>query len=51
LSFDKKPFLPKISKKGHGRKKGTKFTPKATFKPIKKTKKKKIIEQKCQKNE
>jgi hypothetical protein len=51
LSFDKTPFLPKISKKGMGRKKGTKLIPKPTFKPIKKAKKKKEIDQKCQKNQ
>jgi hypothetical protein len=51
LSFDKKPFLPKISKKGKGRKKGTTFTPKPNFKPVKKSKSIKKIEQKCQKNQ
>jgi len=51
LSFEKLPFLPKISKKGNGRKKGTKLTPKTTYKPVKKQKLIKKIVEKCQKNE
>jgi hypothetical protein len=51
LTFDKAPFLPKISKKGKGRKKGVKLTPKATYKPIKKQKLITKIKEKCQKNE
>jgi hypothetical protein len=35
-NFDQSPFLPKISNKGKGRKLGKTFTPKPTFKPIKK---------------
>jgi hypothetical protein len=51
LNFDKFPFLPKISKKGKGRIKGTKITPKKTYKPIKKQKLMRKIKEKYQKNE
>jgi hypothetical protein len=51
LSFDKTQFLPKISNKGTGRKKGTKFTPKPTYKPVKKQKAIKKLLEKHQKNE
>lgn len=39
LNFDQTPFLPKISNKGDGRKKGTVFPKKEHFKPVKKSKK------------
>jgi hypothetical protein len=51
LTFEKSPYLPKISKKGKGRKKGTKLTPRTTYKPVKKQNNIKKIVEKCQKNE
>ena len=51
LTFEKSAFLPKISKKGKGRKKGTKLTPKATHKPVRKQKSTKKPVEECQKNE
>ncbi len=36
-TFDQTNLLPQTSKKGKGRKLGTRFTPKPTFKPVKKT--------------
>jgi hypothetical protein len=41
LTFDPTNLLPQTSQKGKGRKLGTRFTPKPTFKPVKKTPKSK----------
>jgi len=37
LTFDNKPFLPKKSKKGKGREKGVKITPRPEYEVVKKT--------------
>jgi len=50
LTFEKSPFLPKISKKGNGRKKGSVIKKKQTYKPVKKQKIIKKIKEKCQQN-
>jgi hypothetical protein len=39
LTFDSSPFLPQNSKKGKGRKLGTKFTPKTKYSVVRKAKK------------
>jgi hypothetical protein len=39
LTFDQTPFRPQIANKGKGRKEGMTFPKKATFKPVKKSKK------------
>ena len=39
LTFDSSPFLPQNSKKGKGRKAGTKLTPKPTYSVVRKVKK------------
>jgi hypothetical protein len=50
LTFEKAPFLPKISKKGNGRKKGSLIKKKQTYKPVKKQNIVKKIKEKCQQN-
>jgi hypothetical protein len=50
LTFEKSPFLPKISKKENGRKKGTIINKKQTYKPVKKQKTIKKLKEKCQQN-
>ncbi len=50
LGFEKTLFLPKISKNGKGRTKGTKFAKKAYYKPVKSKKSSKKINEKSQIN-
>jgi hypothetical protein len=50
LTFDPTPFMPQIANKGKGRKFGTTFQKKATFKPVKKNKKVKKVQKELPKN-
>jgi hypothetical protein len=50
LTFDQTPFRPQIANKGNGRKEGMTFPKKATFKPVKKSKKVKKVKKGLPKN-